>query len=261
MRIEAAPSLVDLNSPGSSPVRSKEVPTNMKAIPILLRGEPEPINESIQQCTLGRILLYIAVIFTGAGLFGAAVGYWRAPLQALYTALKLPLILLLTTLGNALLNGMLAPLLGLNISFRQSLVAILMSFTIAATILGSFSPLLFFLVWNTPSLSHAGSQSASAYNFILVAQVMMIAFAGVAANLRLVQLLRRLSGNVQVARKILFGWLTFNLLLGAQLSWNLRPFVGSPGLPIQFLRDNAFQGNFFEALAYAARHLLFPELH
>ena len=93
-------------------------------IPSLLRGEAARLNDSIQRCTPKRILLYLIVIFAGAGLFGAAVGSWRAPLQALYTALKLPLILLLTTLGNALLNGMLAPLLGLNISFRQSLLAI-----------------------------------------------------------------------------------------------------------------------------------------
>src|SRR5438045_2249836 len=132
------------------------IPTSsdVEEIPSLLRGEPERLNQSIQDCTPGRILLYLAVIFGGAGLFGAAVGFWRAPLQAFYTALKLPLILLLTTLGNALLNGMLAPLLGLNISFRQSSLAILMSFTIAAAILGSFSPLKAFVDWNATQLSN-----------------------------------------------------------------------------------------------------------
>src|SRR5206468_2572537 len=62
---------------------------NLQEIPTLLRGEPERVNDSIQRCTAGRILLYLAVIFAGAGLFGAAVGCWRAPVQALYTALKL----------------------------------------------------------------------------------------------------------------------------------------------------------------------------
>src|SRR5437588_5881907 len=151
---------------------------NLREIPVLLRGESEPINAAIQRCTAGRIILYVVVIFIGAGLFGASVGSWRAPLQAVYTATKLPLILLLTTLGNGLLNGMLAPLLGLNISFRQSLVAILMSFTIAAVILGAFSPLLFFLVWNTPPLFHEVNGSGPAYSVILLAQVMVIAFAG-----------------------------------------------------------------------------------
>src|SRR5437867_1099121 len=223
---------------------------DLRHIPILLRGEPEPVNQAIERCTPARIFLYFAVIFLGAGLFGAAVGCWRAPLQAAYTALKLPLILLLTTLGNALLNGMLAPLLGLNITFRQSFVAILMSFTIAAAILASFSPLLFFLVWNMPPLAQRADLSGSSYSFILLAQAAVIAFAGGAANLRLVQLLRRLSGSgsAVVARKILVAWLAGNLLLGAQLSWNLRPFVGSPGLPVQFFREDAFRGNFFEAI-------------
>ena len=225
-------------------------------IPCLLRGDAGRIDDSIHRCTPGRIVLYLAVIFAGAGLFGGAVGCWRDHLQAVYTALKLPLILLLTTLGNALLNGMLAPLQGLNISFRQSLLAILMSFTIAAAILGSLSPLLFFLVWNLPPLGSPGNSGA--YSHILLVQVLMIAFAGTAANLRLIQLLRRLSGSAAVARKILFSWLACNLFLGAQLSWNLRPFVGSPGLPVQFLRSDAFQGNFFEAVFNAARHLLFP---
>ena len=231
-------------------------PLDFREIPVLLRGEPESINASIQQCKAGRVILYLVVILAGAGLYGAAVGFWRAPLQAVYTAIKFPLILLLTTVGNALLNGMLAPLLGLNLTFRQSLLAILMSFTIAAAILGSFSPLVFFLIWNTPPISSATGASGSAHSFILLTQVGVIAFAGVAANLRLVQLLRRLSGNPTIARKILFAWLAGNLFLGSQISWNLRPFVGSPGLPVEFLRGDAFHGSFYEAVFHAMQRLI-----
>jgi len=237
---------------------TSSVTLNRDEIPAMLRGEPALMDASIQRGTAGKVLFYIAVVFVGSGLFGAAVGCWRAPLQAVYTAVKLPLILLLTALGNGLLNGMLAPLLGLNISFRQSLMAVLMSFTIAAAILGSFSPLLFFLVWNAPPMGQQAQSSEVAHSLILLVQALVIAFAGVAANLRLSQLLCRLSGSVTIARRILFGWLAGNLLLGAQLSWNLRPFVGAPWLPIQFLRDNAFEGNFFETLFNTTRHLLFP---
>src|SRR3954447_2843727 len=107
-------------------------------ISTLLRGQPELLSTWVRRWSVNRMLLYVAVIFVGAGCFGAAMGYWRAPRQALYDAIKFPLVILLTTLGNALLNGMLAPLLGLNIGFRQSLLLIFMSFTIAAAILGSF---------------------------------------------------------------------------------------------------------------------------
>jgi len=191
----------------------------------------------------------------GAGLYGAAMGWWRSPEQALFTAVKFPLVILLTTLGNALLNAMLAPLLGLNIPFRQSFSAILMSFTVASAILGAFSPLLAFAVWNAPAISPQSLQGAT-YNFIKLANVAVIAFAGATGNARLFQLLARLAGNPAVARRVLFAWLVVNLFLGSQLSWILRPFIGSPNLPVEFFRTAALHGNFYESVFYSLQQLL-----
>jgi hypothetical protein len=219
-------------------------------VPVLLRGEAKSIAEWIEEWTAGRVAFAIFVIVLGTGLFGAAMGCWRAPMQALYTGLKLPLVILLTTGGTTLLNGMLAPLLGLNIRFSQSLLAVLMSFTIFSLIVGSFSPLIMFLIWNTPPL--ASADKGTAYNFIQLAQVSIIAFAGLAANVRLFQLLQRLSGSRLVAKRILVAWLATNLFLGSQLCWILRPFIGSPFLPVQFLRADAFRGNFYETVWWAA---------
>lgn len=230
----------------------------LEDVPVLLRGEARPIRGWMEQWSAPRLGLCLAVVIVGTGAFGAALGSWRAPEQALYTAIKLPLILLLTALGNGLLNAMLAPLLGLNISARQSLLAVLLSFTIAGAILGAFSPLLYFVVWNTPPLSTGPGAAHSAHSLILLTETLMIAFAGVAANVRLVQLLRELSGSRTVARKVLFAWLAGNLFLGSQLAWILRPFVGSPALPLQFLRPDALQGTFYESIWRAAKHLLFP---
>jgi len=173
------------------------------------------------------------------------MGWWRDPQQALFTAAKFPLVILLTTLGNALVNAMLAPLLGLNISFRQSLSAILMSFTIASMILGAFSPLTAFMVWNAPPMSPQAISGAT-YNFIKLANITVIAFAGTTGNVRLFRLLMRLGGSRTVAFHVLSAWLTINLFLGSQLSWILRPFIGSPGLPVEFFRTTALHGNFYE---------------
>jgi len=231
-------------------------PFTRRRISVLLRGEAGPIRGWVERSSAGQVTRNVAVIAVGAALYGAAMGGWRAPLQGLFCAVKFPLILLLTALGNALLNAMLAPLLGLNLSLRQSLLAVLMSFTLAAAILGAFAPLVGFLVWNAPPLSADLAASRGTHAFILLTHVAVIALAGIAANVRLVQLLRSLSGNATVARRVLFAWLAVNLLLGSQLSWILRPFIGSPGLPVEFLRQTAFEGNFFEAVLYAARRLL-----
>ena len=220
-------------------------------IPMLLRGSPQMLRTWIDNWRWPRVLFCLAVIATGAGLYGMAVGFWRSPRQALFVSLKLPLILFLTSAGNALLNSMLAPLLGLNLGLRQSFLAILMSFTIASAILGSFSPLAAFMIWNLPPLASGGPTSMPTYTFIQLALVAMIAFAGSVANVRLIQLLHHISGDIATARRVMFGWLAGNLFLGSQLAWILRPFIGSPDLPVAFLRPTAFKGNFYETVFHS----------
>jgi hypothetical protein len=211
----------------------------------LLRGEPDALGRWAAQFESHRFAFHVAVIVAGAGCYGAAMGWWRDPVQALYVAIKLPLIMLLVTLGNALLNAMLAPLLGLNITFRQSLLAVLMSFAIASATLGAFSPLVGFLVWNAPPMT-LDVKSTATYAFIKLTCTAAIAFAGVAGNVRLFQLLTQLGRSRAVAWRVLFAWLAVNLFLGSQLVWIARPFIGSPQLPVVFLRETAFQGGFFE---------------
>lgn len=214
-------------------------------IATLLRGESETISAWSAGWSTQRFALHIAVIILGAGFYGAAMGWWRDPQQALYVAIKFPLIILLTTMGNALINAMLAPLLGLNIPFRQSFSAIVMSFTIAAAILGAFSPLIAFMVWNAPPMS-SQAVSIPAYNLIKLTHVAVITFAGATGNARLFQLLVRLGGSRAVGFRVLFAWLAGNLFLGSQLSWILRPFIGVPSLPVEFIRTGALHGNFYE---------------
>lgn len=221
----------------------------------LLRGESGEIAGWIERWESRRLRFCLAAVFAGAGLFGAALGAWRSPMQALYGGIKVPLVILLTTAGTALLNGMLAPLLGLNIKFRQSLLIILFSHTIAAIIMGGFSPILFFVVCNAPPFPTTTSASSSGHSIVLVVEVGLVAFAGIVANVRLRQLLDRLSGSPPVSRRVMLAWLAANLFLGAQISWLLRPFVGAPGLPVEFLRSNAFQGNFYETIFHALQNL------
>jgi hypothetical protein len=237
-------------------MQSQSAKLKRREIGVLLRGEVEALQSWSAQWNARRLVLHIGVIIAGAGLYGAAMGWWRDPTQALYTAIKFPLIILLTATGNAMLNAMLAPLLGLNIPFRQSFLAILMSFTIAAAILGSFAPIAAFMVWNAPPMTPDAEISVGVYGVIQLTHVAVIAFAGIVANLRLGRLLQQLAGEKRIAWRVLFAWLAGNLFLGSQLSWILRPFVGSPRLPVEFLRDTAFKGNFYETVFIIIRKLL-----
>lgn len=184
------------------------------------------------------------------------MGWWWAPLQACYVALKLPLLLLLTVLGNGLLNGMLAPLLGLNISFRQSLTAVLVSFAYTAAVLGALAPLAWFVDWNIPPLSAATRALSPEYAFLQLTHVACIAFAGVVGNVRLLPLLGQLAGSARVGRKVLVAWLAGNLFLGSQLCWVLRPFIWDPTGCVEFIGRQNLRGSFFETVFSSAQRLV-----
>lgn len=233
----------------STATRLASVGHQLKA---LLTGDTARLAACVDKPGFGWPLACGVMIILGDGLYGFTLGWWRSPLQSLYTAIKFPMLVFLTCGGNALLNGLLASLLGLGISLRQSTLTILMSFTLTALILGAFSPVMLLLLYNTPPLS---AHSPTSHSILLTAHVAAIAFAGVVANRRLLRLLERLAGRASSARAILFAWLAGNLLLGSQLAWVLRPFVGSPSLPVEFLRADPMHGNFFEAVAHALKRL------
>ncbi len=57
-------------------------------------------------------------IFFGGAAYGCTLGLWQwGTPQPVYVALKIPLLFLLTAVGNGILNGMLAQLLGLHLLF------------------------------------------------------------------------------------------------------------------------------------------------
>ncbi len=227
-------------------------------VPALLRAEPATLRDWLERQRLSRTYLCVVTIVVGAGIYGAVMGCWRSPLQALFTGVKLPLLILLTTLGNALLNAMLAPLLGLNLSGRQCLTVILMTFAIAAVMLGSLAPVAAFVVWNTPPLTPTTTLASPEYGLMQLTLFAFIAGAGVTGNVALEPLLREWSGGAAVARRVLCAWLAVNLLLGSQICWVLRPFIWDPARPVEFLGPEYFRGSFYETVFEAARRLIFP---
>ena len=229
----------------------------LKAVDYFLRAEPAGLGAWLTRQGSRLVWFCLIAVVAGAGLYGAVMGYWRAPLQALYVAIKLPLLILLTTLGNGLLNGMLAPLLGMNITFRQSLTAVLVSFAFAAVVLAGLSPVALFVVWNTPSLSASTWLQSPEYGFLQLTHVVFIAFAGIVGNLRLLPLLEKMAGNAFVARKVLLAWLAGNLFLGSQLCWVLRPFIWDPAGSVEFIGRQYFHGSFYETVFEALKRLLF----
>jgi hypothetical protein len=112
--------------------------------------------------------------------------------------------------------------------------------------------LVLFLLVNTPALGDSGQGG----DVMLMALVSAIAFAGIVANVRLLRLIAYASPTRSAALRTLFAWLAGNLLLGSQIAWILRPYIGPPDMPVEFLRAEPLKGNFFDALGRAALRLL-----
>ncbi|HEY5752081.1 MAG TPA: hypothetical protein VIT21_02940 [Chthoniobacterales bacterium] len=220
---------------------------------VLCRGNTRSMAELVLKREPGLVILCAATIAIGCAIYGGAIGIWRGPQQALYTAIKFPLLIFLTCGANALLNGMLAQVFGSGLGFRQTSTAILMSFTVMAIILAGLTPVSAFILANSPPLE--SEQNKTGHAITLLGGVAFIAYAGVVGNVRLLAVLRQICPTA-VARRVFWGWLAGNLFLGAQLSWIFRPFIGSPGLEIQFLRDDPLRGNFYEAVFHTLKHFI-----
>jgi len=230
---------------------------NPRFVSIFLRADAGTFYEWVMQRQSQLIGFCVLAIIAGAGTYGAVMGCWSTPTQSLYAGIKLPLVILLTTLGNGLLNGMLAPLLGLDATFRQSLLVVLMTFAIASMILGALSPVALFVVWNTPALTAGTHATSPEYGFLQLTLAVFVAGAGVTGNLRLLPMLSQWTANPGVARRVLFAWLAGNLFLGSQICWVLRPFIWDPDGPSQFIGRQYLHGSFFETVFEAVRRLLF----
>jgi hypothetical protein len=69
--------------------------------------------------------------------------------------------------------------------------------------------------------------------------------------------LDRQGGDVGANVKLVFRiWVIVFGLVGAQMSWVLRPFIGSPGRDFQVFRPEMRQSNFFENVWNALISLL-----
>ncbi len=167
-------------------------------------------------------------------------------MMGVFVALKMPLLIALTLACNGLLNGLLGMLLGSGLAFRQSLQALFGAFAISGLILGSVAPVTFFLAVNVPSAD--SEQAVSAHSAYLLIHVFLIGVAGLTGVVRLGKLLESYCDSKTIARSTLGAWIAGNAFLGAQFSWILRPFFGSPGLEVAFLRDEPMKGSFYEAV-------------
>lgn len=164
-------------------------------------------------------------------------------LQVLYSAIKVPLLLVIT-LALALPSFFIAnTIFGLQTDFRRALRVIVASQAALTLVLFALAPLTLVCYASGPNYSTA-----------ILFNALMFATASIAAQFILRRGYAPLIVQNRRHKKLLYAWLFIYAFVGIQLGWTLRPFIGAPGQPATFLRA----GQRENAYVVVARILLSP---
>lgn len=195
----------------------------------LLRGD-------LHQTPDRRDLLVLGI--AGSACLGLALGGSSGSVAlAVFAAVKVPLLLAATTLLCLPSFFVVNTVLGLRDDFLAACRGLLAAQAMLGLGLGALSPAV---VWLSLSVFDP-------YALTLL-DAGMFALASWAAQ----QVLRRhyeplIRRDVR-HRLALRGWLVLYAFAGVQLAWVLRPFRGTAGFAVQFLRPEAFEQNAYVVL-------------
>ncbi len=204
----------------------------------VLRARPWAVEDGHTAKKLAQLGLLVVVfgIVYGAvmGSFGGVFGqrFW----QVVFSAIKVPLLLMGTFALSLPSFFVVNTLLGLRSDFSYSLRALLATQAGLTIILTSFAP--FTLLWY---VSFSNYQGAILFN------TLMFGSASFAAQWVLRRFYEPLIERDPRHRMLLRAWLVIYAFVGIQMAWVLRPFVGNPNMPTQFLRQDVW-GNAYVRL-------------
>ncbi|HOX38867.1 MAG TPA: hypothetical protein PL033_12830 [Candidatus Brocadiia bacterium] len=205
----------------------------------LLRGRGRFSGETIAAGGIRALLIFVITFGT---FYGAVMGTYTglAPDRAhqlLYSGVKVPLFLLVTfalCLPSFFVANTIA---GLRQDFGEALQAVVAAQACVTVVLACLAPVTGLLYL-----------SISSYRLAVMVNGVMFAAASFASQIVLRRHYAPLIRKSSKHRFMLHAWLVFYIFVGIQMGWVLRPFIGAPGSPVRFFRDDAW-GNAYVVLA------------
>jgi hypothetical protein len=199
----------------------------------LLRGEISSPRGTRERSLpmLGSLMLAIVVygMFYGGvmGSYGGVSGlrFW----QAVYSAVKVPFLMLTTFLLSLPSFFVLNTLFGLRDDFARVVRALISTQAGLTVILSALAPFTAF--WYV---------SGSSYETAILFNGMMFAVASFSAQWMLRRDYIPLIESNPKHRWMLRTWIVIYVFVGIQMGWVLRPFIGDPKAPVQFFREGSW---------------------
>jgi hypothetical protein len=211
---------------------------------------------------------------TGAlACYGLVMGSSHSLWQSLASALKLPILFLLT-LAICLPTLYLFNLLcGGRLSARQALALVLAAITVTATLTLAFAPITlffmvtaqsypFFILLNTAILLLTGSVGLSflvsgmnSMNMQARAEQIAPAEQTAEPDQGIEQIVQAPTTPQPVSMNLLLIWVLLYGFVGTQLAWTLRPFHGDPSMP--FILFRPVESNFYIGVVQTIMRLFY----
>jgi hypothetical protein len=212
----------------------------------LLRSRTIPLVSRNPWRAVAELALLVVVFGV---TYGAVMGAYAGPqgprvTQIVYSATKVPLLLLLTFAISLPSFFVVNTLLGVRNDFGDAVRALVATQAALTIVLASLAPIT--AVWY---LSVGGYRQAILFN------ALMFGIASVAAQFLLRRLYRPLIERNPKHRLLLRAWLIVFAFVGIQMGWVLRPFVGHPRGPTTFFREGAW-GNAYVEVAKMVREVV-----
>lgn len=194
---------------------------------------------SMTACIVIFGMTYGAIMGSFSGIGGENI--WRAA----YSSLKVPLLLLGTSLIAWPSFFVLNTLVGLRQDFARATTALMAAQAGLAIVLASLAP--FTILWYA---------SSSNYGDALRFNGGMFAIACFAGQWLLRDHYRLLIARNPKHRWMFWTWLAIYIFVAIQMSWVMRPFIGDPTAPIEFFRHDKWGNAYLVVgkLIYGAFH-------
>ena len=207
----------------------------------LLRGAGDLLDEVTAGRALFRGWLALSLLMIlSAAAYGGVLGLWHGPRLALYVALKLPLVLLLTSALTVPFSWAGSALLGLPLRVGQVAVLTFLALAAGSLLLAALAPVALLFTLSAPPPTE---EARTAHNLLYLLHTAFVGGSGLAGT---AVLWRGMRSFGRPARVVFFVWIAAFALVGGEVAWALRPFVGSVYKPVVFLRRDALDGNVYE---------------
>ena len=222
----------------------------------LLRGtksDPELLSKGTDHLAAGPYAILAVLLGITYGIFmGLYAVLTRRPpcwVQMFATSVKVPALFFLTLVVTFPSLYVFSALLGVRMGPRSALRVVVAALAVNLAVLASFGPITGFFTLTTTS-----------YGFIKLLNVLFFSIAGFLGLGFLLKMLRGLDDGpspgggegapndsrgwlnapslpASPARRVFRMWLVLYALVGAQMGWVLRPFVGSPNMEFTWFRE------------------------